>query len=687
MARYRETIRGRGTNAAPPNRFEVARFEPDAEAGFADDETPDPRTQFIPDATRSALAKNQSPDVGFDVGINPYRGCEHGCIYCLAPETPVLFADMSWRPLGDVRVGDELAGFDEQAAEGRPRKLRRAAVLGVWWSRKPTLRMVTESSEVVTTADHRWLQSRSFRWSRTEQLSPGRALRRLPMVTRPPICEDYRAGYVAGLSLGDGTFRYPRHWRSDKLGCPPACWRVALIDREPLERLVQYLACFGVEASIRPFNGGGRAPRPLEKVEIRSPTRLGVVGKLLHVERSSTGYRRGFVAGFFDAEGGSSTSLRISQMDVGTLARVAGYARSLGFDFELERREGKASTIRLVGSLAERMRFFTTVAPAIRRKIDSLWGRMPPTSPERIEAIEPGARRDVVDIQTSTGTFYAAGLATHNCFARPTHEYLGYSAGLDFETRILVKHELPDLLRAALSAKSWKPQTIGISGVTDAYQPIERKLRITRRALEVLADFRNPAGIITKSRLVVRDVDVLQELARHDAVSVTISLTSLDPELARRMEPRAAQPNARLWAVEQLARAGVPVGVNLAPIVPGLTEHEIPALVAAAREAGAQWAGWQLLRLPYAVKDLFAEWLAEHYPDRREKILHRIADLREGKLNETRFGVRQRGTGIWAEQIAELVALARRKVGMRGSGPKLSAAAFRRPGGGQLALF
>ncbi len=354
MARYRDPIRGRGTNAAPQNRFDAAHFEPDEETGFADDEAPDPRTQYIADASRSALSKNQSPDVGFDVGLNPYRGCTHGCIYC---------------------------------------------------------------------------------------------------------------------------------------------------------------------------------------------------------------------------------------------------------------------------------------------------------------------------------------------FARPTHEYLGYSAGLDFETKILVKHELPELLRAALAAKSWKPQTIGISGVTDAYQPIEKKLRITRRALEVLADFRNPCSIITKSQLVARDADVLQELARHEAVSVTISLTTLDPELARRMEPRAAQPNARLATVAKLARAGVPVGVNLAPIVPGLTEHEIPQLAAAAADAGAAWAGWILLRLPWAVKDIFAGWLEAHYPDRREKILHRIADLRDGKLNETRFGVRQRGTGIWAEQIAELVALSRKRSGLAASGPKLSAAAFRRPGTSQLALF
>ncbi|MGH7291280.1 MAG: hypothetical protein ACREJT_08725, partial [Myxococcota bacterium] len=410
--------------------------------------------------------------------------------------------------------------------------------------------MVTESAEVVTTAEHRWLQSRSFGWSRTEQLSPGRLLRRLPRVASVPICDDYRAGYVAGLSLGDETFRCQPH----KLGFS-AYWRVALIDREPLDRLVEYLGRFRIEANISPFSGGARSSRPLEKVEIRSLTRLGLLSKLLHVERSSAGYRRGFVAGFFDAEGSRSASLRSSRLDLGALSRVAGYARSLGLDWKLEPRKGEPSTIRRIGSLAERMRFFATVTPALRRKLDRVWGHRPPTSPERIEAIEPGVRRDVVDIQTTTGTFYAAGMATHNCFARPTHEYLGYSAGLDFETRILVKHELPELLRAALSAKSWKPQTIGISGVTDAYQPIERKLRITRRALEVLADFRNPAGIITKSRLVVRDVDVLQELARHDAVSVTISLTSLDPELARRMEPRAAQPNARLWAVEQLARA------------------------------------------------------------------------------------------------------------------------------------
>jgi DNA repair photolyase len=687
MARYREPIRGRGTQAAPPNRFESAALEPEPETGFDDELAPDPRTQYLRDASRSAIARNQSPDVGFDVSINPYRGCEHGCIYCLSPDTPVLHADMTWRRLGEIRIGDVLVGFDEHPPARGTRKLRPATVENVWRSRKETLRLVTRESEVVATAEHRWLQARNFRWWRTSQLAPGKELRRIPCVKSPEIDDDYRAGYLAGLSLGDGTYRYEPGWRSDKLGFPAAYWRVALNDREPLERVAEYLKCFGVEVLVRPFSGGPLARKPMSKVETRSLSSLAIVDKILHVERSSASYRRGFVAGFFDAEGHSGDSLRISQVDIGVLERVSGYAAALGFRFRLEKRAPRASAIRLLGSVAERMRFFAVCRPAIRRKFEAVWGREPAYAPEPIEAIEPAGVRDVLDIQTSTGTFFAAGLATHNCYARPSHEYLGFSSGLDFETRILVKHELPELLRGQLARPSWKPQVIGISGVTDAYQPVERKLRLTRRCLEVLADFRNPCSLITKSRLVARDADVLQELARHQAVSVTLSLTSLDPVVARKMEPRAAQPRARLAAIEALARAGVPVGVNLAPIVPGLTDHEIPALVAAAAAAGARWAGWQMVRLPYSVKDLFSAWLADHFPDRREKILHRIESIRDGKLNATQFGVRHRGVGIFAEQIADLVALSRRRHGIPAHGPALSIASFRRPGGGQLSLL
>jgi DNA repair photolyase len=273
------------------------------------------------------------------------------------------------------------------------------------------------------------------------------------------------------------------------------------------------------------------------------------------------------------------------------------------------------------------------------------------------------------------------------CYARPTHEYLGFSAGLDFETRIMVKEDAPELLRRELAAPRWQPQVVGVSGVTDPYQPIERRLRLTRRCLEVFAEFRNPVAVITKSHLVTRDLDLYQELAAHQAAAVFLSLTTLDGGLARVMEPRAAQPAGRLAAIADLARAGVPVGVLIAPVIPGLTDHEVPALVEAAAAAGARYAGYVLLRLPHGVADLFEQWLERHFPDKKERVLQRIRSLRGGRLNDPRFGHRMRGEGPAADVIRHLFALACRRAGIRGRGPELSAAAFRRPGGTQRLLF
>jgi DNA repair photolyase len=270
------------------------------------------------------------------------------------------------------------------------------------------------------------------------------------------------------------------------------------------------------------------------------------------------------------------------------------------------------------------------------------------------------------------------------CYARPTHEYLGFSAGLDFESRILVKERAPELLRRALAAPGWRPQVVALSGVTDPYQPIERRLGITRRCLEVLLEFRNPVQVITKNRLVARDADLLAELARSDCAAVSVSVTTLDPAVHRAMEPRTSTPRLRLAAIEQLARAGVPVGVMVAPIVPGLTDHEIPAILDAAAGAGARFAGRIVLRLPHSVKELFDEWLGRHFPERREKVLNRVRSLRGGRLNDPRFGSRMRGEGIFAAQIESLFELSRRRAGLAAKGPPLSTAHFRRP---QLALF
>jgi DNA repair photolyase len=273
------------------------------------------------------------------------------------------------------------------------------------------------------------------------------------------------------------------------------------------------------------------------------------------------------------------------------------------------------------------------------------------------------------------------------CYARPTHEYLGFSAGLDFESRILVKRAAPELLRRELSSPRWQPQVLAISGVTDPYQPIERRLELTRNCLQVLAEFRNPVVIITKNQLVARDVDILGELAAYQAARVFLSITTLDGSLSRVMEPRASHPARRLSAIETLTHGGVQTGVLVAPVIPGLTEHELPSIIAAAAQAGAGAAGYVTLRLPHGVGSLFEQWLEQHFPDRKDKVLHRIRTIRGGKLNDPNFGSRMRGEGIFAEQIESLYTLACRKAGIAERGPLLSTAAFRLPSNNQLSLF
>ena len=275
------------------------------------------------------------------------------------------------------------------------------------------------------------------------------------------------------------------------------------------------------------------------------------------------------------------------------------------------------------------------------------------------------------------------------CYARPSHEYLGFSAGLDFERRIMIKENAPELLRQTLLSPRWEPQVVALSGNTDCYQPAERTLRITRSCLEVFVEFLNPVSAITKSALVARDTDLFAALARHDAAHVLFSVTSLDPELARRMEPRAARPERRLEAMAALAKAGVPVGVMIGPVVPGLNDAEIPRILEAAAGAGARSASWVLLRLPKPVDALFDGWLAQHYPERRARVLGRIREVRAGRLSDPTFFRRHRGQGEYAEHIAQLFDVSARKYGVDGHLPALSTASFRRPprAGEQLRLL
>ncbi|MBS14413.1 MAG: radical SAM protein [Gemmatimonadetes bacterium] len=272
------------------------------------------------------------------------------------------------------------------------------------------------------------------------------------------------------------------------------------------------------------------------------------------------------------------------------------------------------------------------------------------------------------------------------CYARPTHEYLGLSAGLDFESKLFVKENAPELLEKTFSSRSWKPQDVMMSGVTDCYQPIERHLKLTRRCLEVFAEFRNPVGIVTKNELVTRDIDILQTMSSPDVAAVHMSVTSLDPALANKLEPRASSPRRRIKAIEALSRAGVRTGVVIGPVIPGLNDHEISDILQASADAGARSAGYITLRLPHGVKELFADWLEAHYPNRKDRVLNRVRDTRDGELYDGKYGLRMRGAGEYADQIERMFEIRKRKAELTQKLPPLSTGHFRVPRK-QLSLF
>lgn len=265
------------------------------------------------------------------------------------------------------------------------------------------------------------------------------------------------------------------------------------------------------------------------------------------------------------------------------------------------------------------------------------------------------------------------------CYARPSHEQLGFNAGRDFESRILVKHDAATILRRELAARRWKGEAIALSGNTDCYQPVERQLRLTRSCLEVLAEARNATLIITKSALVTRDIDLLVSLARRRAVQVRISITTLDPDLARRLEPRASSPARRLEAIRKLSEAGIPTGVMASPIIPGLNDSELPAILGAAADAGASGASWTLLRLPEPVDEIFLDWLEKHRPLARQRIENLVRETRAGDLYQGAFGERMRGQGEYARQLDALFHASARRFGLDRPLPLLDTRAFRRP--------
>lgn len=692
------TIQGRGTALNPKNRFHEIELERDE---WVDAEDPAPRTRFYRDPTRTIIATNDSPDVGFEASVNPYRGCEHGCVYCGWGETPILMADGSTKPLGDLVVGDRIYGTRRS---GGYRSYVPTIVRAHWETYKHAYRVtLRDGTELIASGDHRFLTWRGWkhvtgtdrgRYRRPHLTTKDRLLGTGAFSGQLPILDDYKIGYLSGMIRGDahlGAYVYERPDRQ-----PSRAWsfRLALIDDEALNRTAAYLSDFGIQTRRSVFHPGGENRRPLHAIRTGSRSAFERIKDLIGWPRAcSEDWRRGFLAGLFDAEGGYSGGiLRISITDEAIIRETRLAFSGLGYDAAVEHRKGErkrpVQVVRLRGGIREHLRFFHSVNPAIRRKPMFEGQSLKNQADLRVVSIEPIGKMRLYDITTGTGDFIANGVVSHNCFARPFHEYLDLSPGVDFETKIFVKEDAPTLLRKELSAKSWEPKVLIMSGVTDPYQPVERRLKITRGCLEVLAEFRNPVGIITKSDLVTRDADVLGELACHRAAVVNVSITTMSRELKRKMEPRAAPPERRFEAIRRLSEAGIPTGVMVAPVIPGLTDHEMPEILERAAEAGAVRAGWIMLRLPYAVKDLFADWLERHFPDRKEKVLNRLRDIRGGVLYDSRWGARLRGDGPFTEQVRQVFDVTCRRVGLNVVEVELSTDSFRRPArNGQLGMF
>jgi DNA repair photolyase len=393
----------------------------------------------------------------------------------------------------------------------------------------------------------------------------------------------------------------------------------------------------------------------------------------------------GFLAGIFDAEGSYSRGiLRISNTSTELIRRITDALARFGFDFVVETRPRAKPihSVRIRRGLREHLRFFHLVNPAITRKRNIEGQAIKNDARLRVVSVEPlGIVMPLYDITTGTGDFIANGVVSHNCYARPTHQYLGFGAGTDFERKIVVKINAPERLRRELSRKSWKGDTLIFSGVTDCYQPVEAVYGLTRRCLEVCRDFRNPVGIITKGALIRRDADILSALARETEVVVYLSIPFADDSTGRSIEPNASLPSQRFDTLACLSSAGIRTGVAIAPVIPGLNDSDIAKVLARARESGATSAFLTLLRLPAETLPVFEERLGEAFPDRASRVWSNLEQTRGGKRNESRFGARMEGVGPRWAAIESLFEIECRRLGfnLRPDESRARTSTFRRP--------
>jgi DNA repair photolyase len=591
--------------------------------------------------------------------INPYRGCSHACCYCLSGDTRVLMADGRTVRIADIEVGDPIYGT---VGEGAYRRFRVTRVFDKWSSIKPAYAISLEDgTELVASAEHRFLTGRGWKHViGTEQgplqrphltlnskmLGPGGC------VAAPVIDDDYRRGYLCGMIRGDGhvaSYLYVAPGRADYVRYR---FRLALTDTEALNRARAFLARFDVATTEFAFAEAAGNRRALTAIRTEARGNVERITELIRWPvMPSLSWMKGFLAGIFDAEGSCSEHvLRISNTDQEILTWITACLGRLAFDYAIEpmlNRNGM-TYIRIRGGLPERMRFLIGTDPAITRKRSLEGDALKSSARLRVTSIRPlGMVMRMYDITTGTGDFIANGVVSHNCFARPTHKYLDFDAGRDFEREIVVKVNAPEVLRAELARPSWKREHVALGTNTDPYQWVESRYRLMEGIWEALRDAANPCSVLTKSPLLLRDLPLMLEIAQRASFSACLSIPTLDEKAWRASEPHTPSPRARLEAVAELNRAGIPTGVLIAPLMPGINDSpsQVEALLELADEAGATNVGGVALHLRGEVRQVFMDWLSSARPDLlpRYKELYRRGAYAPQKERERLARIVRRG--------------------------------------------
>ena len=564
----------------------------------------------------------------FRFTINAYRGCSHACSYCVLGTTPVLMADGRTKAIADVRVGDRLYGT---VRRGNYRRFVVTEVLAHWSTVKSAYRVtLDDGTQLVASGDHRFLTDRGWK----HVIGAGRGSDCRPhlttnnhlmgtgeFATKPDDSPDYRAGYLCGMIRGDGTIGHYITRRAGLIVGRSSAFRLALIDFEALLRTSFFLDELAIPTTSFLFQAATDSRKAVYAIRAQSGAKVAAIEATIDWPTSATSdWRKGFLAGIFDAEGSYSRGiLRFSNKDEKILGVISECLDALDFPHvrELPRPDG-CSNIRITEGVQQHLRFFHTVDPAITRKLSIEGQAIKNKARLRVKSIEPlGVELPMYDITTGTGDFIANGVVSHNCFARPTHDYLGLNIGEDFERRIVVKVNAVERVRAELRSSKWRRDPIAMGTNTDPYQRAEGKYHLTRGIIEVLSEAANPFSILTKSTLILRDLDLLKEAAHRTSVRTSFSIGTLDERVWKASEPGTPHPRKRVEAVARLVDAGIPCGVLIAPVLPGLSDRpeQVEEVARACLEAGASSISALVLHLRKGVKEHFMTWLKQAFPD------------------------------------------------------------------------